>query len=148
MSFQFGYLLTLIFCVPFGLFVMLQLVISLEQILRFLNRAHPEKILVASAFYLMVLQLLKSVFKIWFETWASISKNGVGVYTVCIIVQVFIALTSFSAFVLNKWLTKKGIDLDRLDAVPIVLYNQDKVVGSENPMLNVTCPEDAGIEIY
>jgi hypothetical protein len=127
---------------------MLQLVISLEQILRYLNRAHPEKILVASAFYLMVLQLLKSVFKICFETWADTANGGVAVYTVCIIVQIFIALTAFSAFVLNKWLAKKGIDLDRLDSVPIVLYNQEKVSGTDNHLMNVTCPEDAGIEIY
>lgn len=143
-SFQFGYLLTLITAVPFGLFSSLQLVISMEQSIRYLNRVHPEKILLGTSFYLMVMQLLRQTFKISVEQYSASKKSTIFHYIPCILVEGLILLTAFSAVILNKWLYAERVDLDKPHHKAQLLANSEHA----EPKADATYNAEIEMEIY
>ena len=141
-SFNFGYWVTLSVAVPFGLFSAIQIVISLEQMLRYMNRAHSEKILVGTSFYLMFMHMLRSGIKLISEYIIGPEKDKQGLYIVCLIVQGTLILTSFSAYAINQWLYTRSINLDRSDAVPNVMRTNTQGMQVTN------YGEDLEVEIY
>ena len=141
-SFRFGYWVTLAVAAPFGLFSIIPLVIALEQTLRYLNRVHSEKILAGTSFYLMLMGLLRASLKLLSEYVIGPQTTNVGLYTVCILVQVTLVLTSFAAYLLNKWLNTRNIDLDRTDAGPIVVKASGAAANTS------TYGEDLEVEMY
>jgi hypothetical protein len=106
-----GYGAIAVACSLFGLFVMIQSFVTFNQLLRFLNRIKPTSVLLGTSLDSLSHHVIHAL--IVFSMNHFVSKKSVSTdYIFFFIVLTSILLTNFFAWLLNKQVKAKGINLD------------------------------------
>lgn len=106
-----GYGAMVVTTIMFGTFVMIQNIVTFNQLLRFLNRIKPTSVLLGTSLDSLSHHVIHSL--VVFSMNHLVSKKSAGTdYLFFFIVLGGILLTNFFAWLLNKAVKSKGINLD------------------------------------
>jgi hypothetical protein len=107
-----GFEATIVTSACFGLFSMIQLIVTFTQLMKFLNRIKPTSVLTGTSVQSMSQQLLHS-FVVFCLTHLLRNRKDKGKdLLVFLLIFISILLTNFCAWSLNRMLKKRDIDLD------------------------------------
>jgi len=107
-----GFEVTIATAGAFGFFSMIQLVVTFTQLLKFLNRIKPTSVLTGTSMQSMSQQLLHSLVVFVLTHMLKNRKNKSGSIMVFLMILISILATNFCAWMLNRMLKSREIDLD------------------------------------
>jgi len=106
-----GYIASIITSILYGLFVLIQVVITFEQLLRYANKRLPGCVLGATSFQSMIHQLLHIVGVFVLKDLIT-SNSNIWRFTITFIVLGSLFYSNVSAWLLNAQMKSKSIDLN------------------------------------